>query len=57
LKVFDVLGREVSTLVNGLEPAGKHRIQFDGTNMPSGFYFYKLETSSFTNTRRMMLVK
>jgi hypothetical protein len=57
LNVFDILGREVSTLVDGMESAGKHVVRFDGSNLPSGFYFYKLQAAGYTNTRRMMLVK
>lgn len=57
LKVYDLLGEEVSTLVNAVQPAGKHVVRFDGTSLPSGFYFYKLQTPAFTSTRRMMLVK
>jgi len=57
LKVYDILGREVTTLVNSVGPAGKHVVRFDGANLPSGFYFYKLQTPAFTSTRRMMLVK
>ncbi|MFZ1322575.1 MAG: T9SS type A sorting domain-containing protein, partial [Ignavibacteria bacterium] len=47
LKVFDVLGNEVSTLVNEKQSAGSYSVTFDGSNFPSGVYFYKLEAGGF----------
>ncbi len=43
LKIYDILGREVSTLKNEIQPAGHYVINFDGTNLTSGIYFYRLE--------------
>ena len=57
LKVFDILGKEVKTLVNEIKPAGIYRVEFDGSNFASGIYFYKLEVGSFTQTKRMLLLK
>lgn len=58
LKVYDLLGREVVTLVNNRrQTAGQHRISFDASSLASGMYIYRLESSSFTATRKMMLVK
>jgi len=57
LKVFDMLGKEVATLVNGPRPAGEHSVQFNAANLPSGIYFYTLRTPSFRATRRMLLLK
>ncbi len=63
LVVYDVIGREVKTLVNEKQNAGKHEIDFDASNYPSGVYYYKLETGSslsssgFTKTRKMVLIK
>lgn len=64
LKIYDILGREVKTLVNEFKPAGKHIINYDASNMPSGVYFYQIfaEDKSgnqqlFSETKRMMLVK
>jgi hypothetical protein len=57
LKVFDMLGREVATLVNGYTTAGSHEVQFNATNLASGVYFYKLTSGDFTQMMKMMLVK
>ncbi|MFZ1321562.1 MAG: T9SS type A sorting domain-containing protein [Ignavibacteria bacterium] len=57
LKVFDVLGNEVSTLVNEKQTAGSYSVTFDGSNFPSGVYFYKLEAGQFVETKRMVLIK
>jgi hypothetical protein len=57
LKVFDVLGREVATLVNEAKPPGEYGVVFDGTNLPSGVYFYRLTAGGFTETRRMIVIR
>jgi len=58
LKVFDVLGREVATLVNNQKlSAGVQNVQFDATSLASGVYIYRLEAGGFSQTRKMMLVK
>ncbi len=57
LKVYDVLGREVATLVNARQSAGVYVANFDATALPSGMYFYRLQAGSFSETRKMMLVK
>jgi CubicO group peptidase (beta-lactamase class C family) len=57
LKVFDIQGKEVSTLVNEKMNPGTYKIEFDAKGLPSGVYFYKLETSGFTDTKRMILLK
>lgn len=57
LKVFDVLGREIAVLVNEMLKAGTYETEWDGTKYPSGVYFYKLITSDYTETRKMVLVK
>jgi len=61
LRVFDVLGRHVTTLVSRLRSAGVHEVQWDGTNergerMPSGIYFYRLSVGSSQITRKMILM-
>jgi hypothetical protein len=57
LKIYDLLGREISTLVNqGLKP-GTYEVEFDGSNFASGIYFYRLITSNFTETKKMVLLK
>lgn len=57
LKVYDVLGNEVTTLVNEKKPAGMYSITWDAANLPSGVYFYKLKTGSYTVIKKMMFLK
>jgi len=57
LKVFDLSGKEVSALVNNTLQAGTYQYDFDGASLPSGTYFYKLETSDFTSTKKLILIK
>jgi hypothetical protein len=57
LKVIDMLGREVATLVNGFTAAGSHEVQFNAANLASGVYYYKLTSGSFSEVKKMMLVK
>jgi len=51
LRVYDVLGREVATLVNENESAGQKSVTFNAGNLPSGIYFYRFTTGSFTQTK------
>ncbi len=57
LKVFNVLGQQVKTLVNGFMEAGVHTVNFNAVNLNSGIYFYKLETQNFNMVKKMMLTK
>lgn len=57
LKVYDVLGNEVTTLVNEIQPAGNYQIRFDATNLSSGVYLYKLSAGSFNHTKKLILLK
>ncbi|RPI18436.1 MAG: T9SS C-terminal target domain-containing protein [Ignavibacteriae bacterium] len=57
IKVFDIMGKEVATLVNEKKEAGYFDVVFDGTNVASGIYFYKIEAGSFVDTKKMILVK
>ena len=57
LKVFDVLGNEISTLINEEKPNGSYKVEFDGSELPSGFYFYKLQAGDYTVTKKMALLK
>ena len=57
LKVFDVLGNEVTTLVNEEKPAGEYEVEFDGSKLTSGVYLYQLEAGDFTHTTKMVLIK
>ena len=57
LKVYDILGKEIITLVNQQLQPGTYEVTFDGTNLPSGIYFYRLESGSFVETKKMLMVK
>ncbi len=57
LKVYDMLGKEVAVLVNEIKPAGRYEVVFDGSNLGSGIYFYKIEAGSFSAVKRMILIK
>jgi len=57
LKVFDVLGSEVATLVNEEKPTGSYKIDFNAANLPSGVYLYKLQAGNITETKKLMLLK
>jgi hypothetical protein len=57
LKVFDVLGREISTLVNEERQAGIYRVTWDASKLPSGVYFYRLRAGDFVETKKMVLTK
>ena len=57
LKVFDILGNEVVTLINENMLPGSYKTEFDGSNFASGMYFYKLESGNFQETKRMILIK
>ncbi len=57
LKVFDILGNEVATLVDEFKPAGKYEVEFDASEIPSGVYFYQLKTENFIETKKMILLR
>ena len=57
LKVFNILGNEVETLVNEQKPAGNYEITWNALNLPSGVYFYRLQAGSFIDTKKMVLLK
>lgn len=57
LKVYDLLGCDVATLVNEEKAAGNYQAKFDGTNLPSGIYFYKMQAGSFIETKKLLLLK
>jgi hypothetical protein len=57
IKVFDILGREVATLVNEEKPAGKYNVEFNASDLSSGVYFYQLKTNLFIQTKKMLLIK
>ena len=57
LRVYDILGREVATLVNEEKPAGIYEVEFDGSALASGTYFYQLKIENYIETKKMQLVK
>jgi hypothetical protein len=57
LKVYNVFGREVTTLVNGKQEAGPHRVLFDSQGLPGGVYFYRLQTEDGLETKKMVVVR
>ena len=57
LKVYDILGNEVETLVNEEKPAGTYELQFDASNLSSGVYLYRLSAGNFTEMKKMVLMK
>ena len=57
LKLYDIIGNEIATLVNNQQPAGKYSVDFNAANLPSGVYLYRLQTGDFVQTRKMTLVK
>ena len=57
LKIFDILGREVKTLVNENLMPGEYEVSFNAANLPSGVYFYRLNAEGFSETKKMVLIK
>uniref|UniRef100_A0A7V2ZIP6 T9SS type A sorting domain-containing protein n=1 Tax=Ignavibacterium album TaxID=591197 RepID=A0A7V2ZIP6_9BACT len=57
LKVYNLLGEEVKTLVNDYQQAGKHSVQINVNNLPSGVYFYRIQAGNFVQTKKMILIK
>ena len=57
LKVYDILGKEVTTLVNEERSAGTYEATFDASELTSGIYFYKLQAGSFVETKKMILLR
>ena len=57
IKIFDVLGREISTLVNEEKPAGKYKINFNAVGLSSGIYFYQMKANDFIETKKMIIIK
>jgi photosystem II stability/assembly factor-like uncharacterized protein len=57
LKVYDILGTEITTLINEEKPAGNYEVEFDARGLSSGTYFYKLITGNFVSVKKMLLMK
>jgi len=57
LTVYNMLGQEVATVVNQFQTAGTHTVNFDASNLASGMYLYKIQSGSFSEVKKMMLLK
>jgi hypothetical protein len=57
IKIFDILGSEVKTLVNEFKPAGRYEVEFDGSEYASGVYFYQIKSGNYSRAMKMMLIK
>ncbi|MBS4064561.1 MAG: T9SS type A sorting domain-containing protein, partial [Chitinophagaceae bacterium] len=57
LKIYDILGREIKTLVNEEKSVGNYSIKFDGSNLSNGVYFYRIQTGDFSQTKKLILLK
>ncbi|MFW9952195.1 MAG: T9SS type A sorting domain-containing protein [Candidatus Thorarchaeota archaeon] len=57
LKVFNALGNEITTLVNEEKPVGEYEVNFNGSELPSGVYFYRIQAGDFIETKKMILIK
>ena len=57
LKVYDIIGNEITTLVNETRSAGKYEVRFDASELSNGVYFYTVNTDNFTSTKKMLLMK
>ena len=57
LKIYDLLGREVASLVNEQKPVGRYDVSWDATGMPSGVYFYRLQAGEFVETKKLILLR
>ncbi len=57
IKVFDILGNEIETLVNDEKPVGNYEVEFDATVLPSGIYFYRLQAGDYVDTKKMILLR
>ena len=57
IKVFDILGKEITTLMNEQKLAGTYELTWNASNLPSGVYFYRLNAGEFTETKKMILLK
>jgi hypothetical protein len=57
IKIYDLLGREIKTLVNEIKNAGSYIVTFNGSEFASGVYFYRIQTKDFVQVKRMVLIK
>lgn len=57
LKIYDISGREIATLIDGFKSIGEHSVSFDASNLSSGVYIYQLKAGNRVDTKRMLLIK
>jgi len=57
IQVYDILGREVATLVNGIKQPGEYTVNFNASGLSSGVYFYRLKAENFVMQKSMLLLK
>lgn len=57
LKVYDILGKEITTLVNEEKSAGSYEVKFDANSLSSGIYFYKIQAGDYSSVKKMILIK
>ena len=57
MKVYNIMGKEVATLVNEKKGAGNYNVRFDASKLASGVYFYSIRSNDFVSTKKMMLIK
>jgi serine protease len=57
LKLYDLFGKEIKTLVNEVKPAGTFEVDFDAANLKRGIYFYSLQSGTYSVTKKMVLIK
>ena len=57
IKVYDVLGNEIATLINEEKKSGNYQVEFNGSNLSSGVYFYRMQAGNFSNTKKLILIK
>ena len=57
IKIYDILGNKINTLVNQEKPVGTYELTLNASNLPSGVYFYRIQAGSFVETKKMILLK
>ena len=57
VKIYDILGREVASVINEFKKAGEYSISYDASNLASGIYIYKIEANDLTDAKKMILIK
>ncbi len=57
IKVFDIMGREVTTLVNEHKASGEYKVEFNASDLPSGIYYYRMQAGDFISSRKLILLK